>query len=65
MKKRKEVKMIILDNSTLKQWWGNVIGAEGTEKVSESLLINTTLTSLNLGCDERYNNHIKGGRWRE
>ena len=28
----------------------NEIGPEGARKISESLMINTTLTQLNLGC---------------
>ena len=32
---------------------GNEIGAEGAKKISESLKTNTTLTSLNLGRDDK------------
>ncbi len=32
----------------MKKWTGNNIGAEGANKISESLKINTTLTQLNL-----------------
>ena len=31
---------------------GNNIEAEGAVKISESLMINTTLTKLNLYCDD-------------
>jgi len=34
------------------KWTGNKIGAEGASKISESLKVNTTLTTLDLGCDE-------------
>ena len=30
------------------KWTGNDIGAEGAIKISESLMVNTTLTELNL-----------------
>ena len=30
-------------------------GAEGAKKVSESLKINTTLTELNMECDDKIN----------
>ena len=33
------------------QWTGNNIGAEGAEKIGESLMKNTTLTKLDLGGD--------------
>lgn len=32
---------------------GNVIRDEGTKAISEALKVNTTLTSLNLGSDEK------------
>ena len=32
---------------------GNMIGVEGTKMISESLKINSTLTKLNLSCDEK------------
>ena len=34
------------------KWTDNKIGAEGASKISESLKVNTTLTKLNLHCDE-------------
>ena len=34
------------------KWTGNEIGDEGASKISESLKVNTTLTELNLSCDE-------------
>ena len=33
-------------------WTGNNIGVEGARMISESLKINTTLTELDLSCDE-------------
>ena len=35
----------------MKQWTENKIGDEGAKKISESLMINTTLTQLNLSCN--------------
>ena len=35
------------------KWIGNQIGDEGAKAVSESLRINTSLTSLNLSGDEK------------
>ena len=32
----------------MKKWTANNIGNEGASKISESLMINTTLTELNL-----------------
>ena len=40
-------------------WTGNNIGAEGAAKISESLMTNTTLATLNLGGDD---NIIKNKR---
>ena len=34
------------------KWTGNNIGDEGATKISESLMINTTLTTLDLQCDD-------------
>ena len=34
-------------------WTGNDIGAEGARMISEALKINSTLTELNLECDEK------------
>ena len=34
------------------EWTDNKIGDEGAKMISESLKINTTLTTLNLSCDE-------------
>ena len=38
--------MLFLMNN--EKWTGNNIGAEGANKISESLKMNTTLTQLNL-----------------
>ena len=35
-------------------WTGNNIGESGARMISESLKINTTLTLLDLGCDENW-----------
>ena len=35
------------------KWIDNQIGSEGTKRISESLKINTSLTELNLGGDEK------------
>ena len=34
-------------------WTGNNIGIEGARIISEVLKCNSTLTELNLGCDEK------------
>ncbi len=34
------------------KWIGNIIRSEGAQTLSEALKINTSLTSLNLECDE-------------
>ena len=41
---------------------GNRIGDEGVKSLSETLKINTSLTSLNLGCDENENENEKKKR---
>ena len=45
MKKREEMKRN-------EKWIVNQIGYEGAKRISESLKINTSLTSLDLSCDE-------------
>ena len=47
----------------MKKWKGNQIGNEGAKSVSESLKINTSLTTLNLGSDEKIRN--ENGRKNE
>ena len=51
----------------MKKWTGNNIGAEGAAKISESLMTNTTLTTLNLSCDDNINestrNKINNEMW--
>ena len=37
----------------MKKWIGNQIGAEGAKSIIESLKINTSLTELDLGGDEK------------
>ena len=46
MKKKEEMKK-------MKNEKGNEIGDEGAKTISESLKINTSLTSLDLRCDEK------------
>ena len=49
MKCRKEMKFQIWNNE---KWTGNNIGDEGAAKISESLMTNTTLTTLDLSSDD-------------
>ena len=39
------------------KWTRNEIGDEGTAKISESLMTNTTLTFLDLTCDDNIINN--------
>ena len=39
----------------MKKWTVNNIGDEGAAKISESLMTNTTLTELDLQCDDNIN----------
>ena len=48
--KKKKNKEMIND-----KWTVNEIGAEGARMISETLKTNTTLTELNLICDENWN----------
>ena len=41
------------------KWTVNNIGDEGTMKISESLMTNTTLTKLNLSCDDNIIKNMK------
>ena len=41
------------------KWIDNEIGVEGAKSISESLKINTSLTKLDLSCDEK-----KDMKWR-
>ena len=60
MKKRKNKKQTNKHTNTqTKQWTDNQIGDSGASKISESLKINTTLTKLNLFCDEIRNKNEK------
>ena len=45
-----QLKCTVLWNN--EKWTANNIGAEGAAKISESLMTNTTLTYLYLGCDD-------------
>ena len=40
----------------MKEWIDNGIGTEVAKTIGESLKINTSLTSLNLECDEKIRN---------
>ena len=46
------------------KWIGNDIGDEGAMKISESLMINTTLATLNLGGDDNTIKNIKNNIYR-
>ena len=46
----------------MKKWIDNWIGYEGAKTISESLKINTSLTSLNLRCDEKIRNENRENR---
>jgi hypothetical protein len=41
------------------KWTDNKIGDEGAMKISESLMTNTTLTILDLSCDDNIIKNIK------
>ena len=51
-------KLIQNDNNWI-IWTANNIGDEGAEMISELLMINTTLTTLNLGCEDNVILNIK------
>ena len=46
----------------VKEWIDNQIGNEGAKTISESLKINTSLTSLNLDCDDKIRNEKE--KWK-
>ena len=46
-------------------WVGNKIGDEGAKTISESLKINTSLTTLHLSGDEKIRNEKKRTKWNE
>ena len=56
MKCRKEMKLKIINNET---WTDNYIGTEGAAKISELLMTNTTLTTLDLFCDDNIIKNIQ------
>ena len=56
VKKRYEIKKRQIEWKEMKEWIDNEIGDEGAKALSESLKINTSLTSLGLGSDERIRN---------
>ena len=45
---------MINDNDKMKLWTANKIGDSGARMISESMKTNTTLTSLDLRCDEKW-----------
>ena len=47
------------NENEMNKWTGNRIGAEGANKISEILKVNTTLTKLDLNCDEKNKNEWK------
>ena len=51
----------------MNKWTGNIIGAEGASKISGSLKVNTTLTKLELGSDEKEYKWKREGneKWNE
>ena len=48
-----------------KKWTVNIIGDEGSVKISESLMTNTTLTKLNLGGDDNIKKNGKNNNNKE
>jgi len=50
---KREIEMIN-DNDKMRIWTGNGIGESGARMISLSLKTNTTLTTLYLGCDEKW-----------
>ena len=48
----------------MKEWIGNGIGDEGAKTISESLKINTSLTELDLGGDEKIWNEKREKKWK-
>ena len=49
----KQIKEMKWNTNPIKQWTGNEIGDEGAIQISESLKTNTTLTKLDLRCDDK------------
>ena len=47
------------------KWTGNYIGDKGAVKISESLMTNTTLTELNLSCDDNIIKNIEEMIYKE
>ena len=47
------------------EWIVNQIGDEGAKRISESLKINTSLTELDLGSDEKIRNKREKMKWSE
>ena len=49
----KQMKELKWNTNPTKQWTGNGIREKGAIQISESLKTNTTLTKLNLECDDK------------
>ena len=49
----KQMKEMKWNTNPIKQWTDNDIGVSGAIAISESLKTNTTLTSLDLRCDDK------------
>ena len=49
----KQMKEWKWNTNPIKQWTDNEIGDEGAIAISESLKTNTTLTKLDLRCDDK------------
>ena len=59
-----EMKLNIIQLMIVIKWTGNGIGAEGASKISESLMVNTTLTELDLYGNEEWAIKEKKNEWR-
>ena len=57
--KEKGQRILAINGNDRWTWTGNDIGAEGARMISEALKINSTLTELNLECDENNNEEIR------
>ena len=57
--KNEEIQKKWNTNCKRMKWTDNNIGDEGAMKISESLMTNTTLTYLNMSCDDNIIKNIK------
>ena len=53
------------DRNENEKWIVNYLGTEGAKTISESLKVNTSLTELNLGCDEKIRKEKERTKWKE